>query len=86
MNLTGVGGDFPGKRSSKDKVPEASTTWCVCGTARKPGSLELRGGQGQADETRREGEKGPDPRGLHGPCKEFEFYPDCDGKLLDGLE
>ena len=38
------------------------------------------------DETRWEGEKGPDPRGLHGPCKEFEFYPDCDGKLLDGLE
>ena len=23
VNFTGVGGDFPGKRDSKDKVPEA---------------------------------------------------------------
>ena len=37
------------------------------------------------DETRCEGEKGPDPRGLHGPNKEFEFYPEYDGKLLDSL-
>ena len=36
---------FPGRRSSRDKGPEAQTAPSVWGTARKPGELEQsRGG------------------------------------------
>lgn len=28
----------------------------------------------------------PIPGGFMAHCKEFEFYPEWDGKLLDGLE
>lgn len=48
--------------------------WYVRGTPRKPGELEHREAGNEWRKRRR-----PDPRGLLVHCKEFEFYPECDG-------